>query len=72
MTSPRRLMKLGLSLNEVAYWVGVTVEELEAQLDAEESRHKPEPPQPAGKTMMTRLLARPEMDRWETRTAERL
>jgi hypothetical protein len=71
MTSPRRLLRMGLSLDQAAFWLGMKVEDLEAQLDAEESRHKPEP-QPAGKTMMTRLLARPEMDRWETRTAERL
>jgi hypothetical protein len=71
MYSPRRLQKMGLSLDQVAFMLGLTEEQVEAQLDAEESRKAP-PPQPAGKTMMTRLLARPEMDRWETRTAERL
>jgi len=70
MISASRLLKLGLFPEEAAYCLGITPEQLDARMAEAESRRAQ--PAPAGKAMMTPLLARPEMDRWETRTAERL
>ncbi len=70
MISASRLLKLGLSPEEAAFWLGITLEQLDARMAEAEARRST--PAPAGRTLMTPLLARPEMDRWETRTAERL
>lgn len=67
---PARLVHL-VGLEPAAWALGITVEVLEAKLDLAERRRR-DVPAPAGKTLMTPLLSRPEMDRWETRRAERL
>ena len=69
MISPIRMVKLGLPAEDVAAFFGLTLEALERQMQDGEDRRTPLPP--AGRTLMTPLLLRPEMDRWETRRAER-
>lgn len=71
MISPVRCFHLGLSAADICSLYGITPETLDAQLDLADRRRR-DVPAPAGKALMTPLLARPEMDRWETRTAERL
>ena len=68
--SPLRLIALGLSSEDVATLYGITTEELDFIAEEADARRR-EVPAPAGKTLMTRLLKRPEMDKWETRRAER-
>lgn len=70
MISASRLMKLGLSREDAAFWLGITTEQLDARIAGAEAR-RAEPVRP-GRTLMTPLLARPDLDRWEMRTAERL
>lgn len=65
----RRLLRHGLTHEQVASWLSITPEELDKQLqDAEDRRVVLTP---AGRMLMTPLLARPEMDHWETKKAER-
>lgn len=72
MLSPARLVKLGLPEADVAALYGLTAEQLDAILLEDERRvAASQAPPPAGKTLMTRLLLRPDLDRWETRRAER-
>ena len=68
--SPLRLRAIGLSAEDVATLYGITLKQLEAMVAEAEAKRRPEPA-PAGKALMTKLLMRPEMDKWETRKAER-
>ncbi len=70
MISASRLLKLGLSREEAAYCLGITTEQIDARMAESEARRTA--PAPPGRTLMTPLLARPDLDRWETRRAERL
>jgi hypothetical protein len=69
MISPLRLLKLGLSREDVASCLGITPEEVDRRLQQAEDRQSA--PAPAGRMLMTPLLVRPDMDRWESRRAER-
>ncbi len=60
------LLKLGLSLDQAAHFLGISLEDLEAQIQADEDRRTA-----PGRQLMTPVLARPEMDRWEWRRADR-
>lgn len=78
MLSPLRLLALGLASDDVCALYGLTPEELDLRCEQAEAR-RCEIPAPSagnslmtGKSLMTRLLRRPGMDKWESRTAERL
>lgn len=72
MISPARLFRLGLSVEEVAAWLGLTIEDVEAGLEAAETMLRDsQQVAPTGHTLMTTLLFRPDMERWEMRRAER-
>ena len=62
---------MGIASEDVAAFYGITTEELDFLAEEADAKRR-ETPAPAGKTLMTKLLRRPEMDKWETRKAERL
>ena len=68
--SPLRALALGVATDDVCAWFGLTEEELDFIAEEADARRR-EAPAPAGKALMTKLLRRPEMDKWETRRAER-
>ena len=72
MLSPVRLVHLGLSEADVAVLYGLTPEQLDAiLLEDRERRLARQDPPAAGRVLITRLLLRPELDRWESRRSER-
>ncbi len=71
MISPVHCYRQGVPADAVCTFYGITEEELDAQIELAERRRR-DVPAPAGKTLMTPLLKRDDLDRWETRTAERL
>jgi hypothetical protein len=71
MTTVRRLKELGLSVGESAQYLGISLRQVEAQLDAEYGG-RGDPSDAAGRTLMTPLLKRPRLNKYQARTAERL
>jgi hypothetical protein len=71
MISPLRWLKLGLASEDVCAMYGITPEELDYLAEEAECRRRENSPSPAGRMLMTPLLVRPDMDRWESRRAER-
>ena len=69
-SSPSRLRALGLTVAQIAALHGLTVEQVEAGLQAAADVRRQVPP-PRPRRMMTRLLQRPDLERWESRRAER-
>jgi hypothetical protein len=71
MITARRLKELGLSVGESALHLGVSLQQVEDQLDAEYGG-RGNPNEAAGRTLMTPLLKRPRLNKYQARTAERL
>ena len=73
--SPLRALAIGLSITDVCCWYRLTPQQLDELTEAEDAkkakrRQRENTTKPGN--LMTRLLLRPDMDEWETKTAERL
>lgn len=69
--TPVRCHDMGLPDEAICALYSLSQERLDAMLDEAAARRR-NVPAPAGKQMMTPLLKRDDLDRWETRRAERL
>ena len=73
--SPLRALAIGLSPADVCAWYRLTHEQLDELTQANDDkklRRQRQPDTARPGALMTRLLLRPDMDEWETKTAERL
>ena len=73
--SPLRALAIGLSPADVCAWYRLThqqLDELTQANDDKKLRRQRQSDTARPGALMTRLLLRPDMDEWETKTAERL